>query len=169
MTRYPFAALLLLTSTAAGTGTAAAAEASLVGADGSDKGTVTLTETPNGILLTARLKNLPEGVHGFHIHETGACTPDFGAAGGHLAGGAAAHGFLAEGGPHAGDMPNVHVPASGALTIEVFNPRVSFDSGEGALFDGDGSAIVIHAGADDYESQPSGDAGGRIACGVIER
>ncbi len=74
-----------------------------------------------------------------------------------------------EGGPHPGDMPNIHVPGSGTLTQEVLNDNVSLREGDkGYLLDDDGSAIVIHAGADDYESQPSGAAGDRIACGVIE-
>jgi Cu-Zn family superoxide dismutase len=148
---------------------AAAATAKLTGPDGADTGTVTLTEMPNGVLLKAELRGLPQGEHGFHIHEKGACAPDFGAAGGHFAGGGGKHGYAAEDGPHAGDMPNIHVPASGELTIEVFNGNVSLQDGEGMLLDDDGSAIVIHAKADDYKSQPSGDAGDRIACGVIEK
>jgi Cu-Zn family superoxide dismutase len=148
---------------------ATAAGADLMSADGSAVGTVTLTESPNGVRLQADLTGLPAGAHGFHIHETGACTPDFSAAGGHFAGGAEAHGFDVQGGPHAGDVPNIHVPESGDLVVEVFNSALTFDEGEGALFDDDGSAIIIHSGADDYESQPSGAAGDRIACGVIER
>ncbi|MEJ8573275.1 superoxide dismutase family protein [Microbaculum marinum] len=148
---------------------ALAASANLTSADGKDLGTVELTGTPNGVILHATLAGLPAGTHGFHIHETGACTPDFKAAGDHFAGGAEKHGFNVEGGPHAGDMPNIHVPDSGELEFEVFNPLVSLDDGEGGLFDQDGTAIIIHSGGDDYESQPSGDAGDRIACAVIEQ
>jgi superoxide dismutase, Cu-Zn family len=144
-----------------------AASATLNNADGTKVGSVTLTETPNGVLLDVSLNGLAAGVHGFHIHQTGSCSPDFGAAGGHFAGGDKQHGLKVDGGPHAGDMPNIHVPESGALDIEIFNTAISFHNGDGALFDNDGSAIVIHDGADDYESQPSGDAGSRIACGVI--
>jgi len=158
------AAALTMTSSMA-----AAATARLAGPDGADIGSVTLTEMPNGVLLEAKLRGLPPGEHGFHIHEKGACTPDFEAAGGHFAGGGDKHGYAAEGGPHAGDMPNIHVPASGELTIQVFNGNVTLEDGEGMLLDDDGSAIVIHAKADDYKSQPSGDAGDRIACGVIEK
>jgi len=146
---------------------AQAATAMLKTADGSDVGSVTLTEMPSGVLLQVNLSGLPAGLHGFHIHEKGSCSPDFGAAGGHFAGGDTKHGLKVEGGPHAGDMPNIHVPDSGALSIEIFNTAISFQDGVGALFDEDGSAIVIHSGADDYESQPSGDAGSRLACGVI--
>jgi Cu/Zn superoxide dismutase len=105
---------------------AAAATARLTAPDGADIGTVTLTETPNGVLLKAELRGLPQGEHGFHIHGKGACTPDFGAAGGHFAGGGGQHGYAAEDGPHAGDMPNIHVPASGELTIEVFMATFPF-------------------------------------------
>lgn len=143
------------------------AEATLKNADDVDVGSVTLTEMPTGVLLQVDLNGVPAGIHGFHIHEIGACSPDFAAAGGHFAGGDKRHGLKVAGGPHAGDLPNIHVPESGALTIEVFNTAISLHDGAGALFDEDGSAIVIHDGADDYESQPSGDAGSRIACGVI--
>lgn len=161
-----FAGLAVLSLSAAGP--AAAATATLHDANGERVGTVDITETPNGVLFSAELNGLPPGAHGFHIHETGKCDPDFGAAGGHLVGAAEAHGFEDPGGPHAGDMPNIHIADSGMLSVEVFNPRISFEEQPGALFDDDGSALVIHANADDYESQPSGDAGDRIACAVIE-
>ena len=145
------------------------ATAQLKGTGGEDLGTVTLTQTPGGVLLRAELQNVPAGVHGFHIHETGACEPEFKAAGGHYAPGGNEHGFQVEGGPHAGDMPNIHVPESGELTIEIYNPRVSLQEGaEATLLDENGSAIVVHANADDYQSQPSGEAGDRIACGVVQ-
>lgn len=144
------------------------ATAMLKGADGAEHGSVMLQQTLNGVLLTLDLKDVPAGVHGFHIHETGECEPDFKAAGGHFAEGKD-HGFLVEGGPHPGDMPNIHVTDSGSLKQEVLNTAISLNEGEdGYLMDEDGSAILIHAGADDYKSQPSGDAGDRIACGVIE-
>jgi len=146
------------------------ASASLKGPDGGDRGTVTFAQTPAGVVITAELTGLPPGVHAFHLHQTGACTPDFGAAGGHYNPAGAEHGFMAAGGPHAGDMPNIHVPDSGNLTIEVLNPNVSLgESDPATLFDDDGSAVVIHDGADDYSSQPSGAAGNRIACGVVEK
>ncbi|MEN0653111.1 MULTISPECIES: superoxide dismutase family protein [Hyphobacterium] len=146
------------------------ASAQLLRADGSPAGEAIFTETPNGVLIEAELTGLPAGEHGFHIHETGSCSPDFTAAGGHMAAGTdeAVHGFERAAGPHPGDMPNIHVPESGALHIEVLNARISFD-GDNALFDADGSALILHSGADDYETQPSGAAGERIACGVIER
>ena len=161
-----FAAAALLASSAAAQETATA---NLQNQDGQDVGTVELQQTPNGVLVTANLSNLPAGEHGFHIHETGQCEGDFTSAGGHYSPDGSEHGFLVEGGPHAGDMPNVHVTEGGALTIEYLVGGVSLEEGaEGALRDDDGSAIVIHANADDYESQPSGNAGDRIACGVVE-
>ena len=145
------------------------AKAALKDPAGRDVGSVAFVQTPNGVLLTARLKGLPPGVHAFHIHAVGKCEPPFKSAGGHYNPGKTKHGFLVEGGIHAGDMPNIHVPSNGALTVEVLNPRVTLAKGkEGTVFDADGSAIVIHQGADDYKSQPSGAAGPRIACGVIK-
>ena len=159
-----------LPTLAGGHGKAKTAAASLKNGDGKDVGSVTLTQTPNGVLLVADLTGLPAGAHGFHIHAVGKCdAPDFKSAGGHFNPTDAEHGHLVEGGPHAGDMPNIHVPDSGDLKVEVLNTMVSLEEdGEGYLFDGDGSAMMIHSGADDYESQPSGDAGSRIACGVVE-
>ena len=147
----------------------ATATATMMGLDGAEHGTVTLEQTPNGVLLTADLTGVPAGVHGFHVHETGACEPPFQSAGGHFNPTDANHGFLDEGGPHAGDMPNIHVPESGDLMIEILNPMISLNEGEeGYLMDEDGSAILIHAGGDDYETDPAGDSGDRIACGVVE-
>lgn len=142
-----------------------AASAALVNAEGEPVGTVELTETENGTLIVAKLENLPEGTHAFHIHETGACEPSFESAGGHYNPTGGSHGFDSQDGPHAGDMPNIYVPASGELTFEMFNTRLEVDD---SLLDQDGAAIVIHEGADDYETDPAGAAGDRIACGVVE-
>ena len=148
----------------------ATATATLKAADGTDRGTVTLTQTNTGVLVRAELTGLPAGGHGFHFHENGTCEPDFEAAGGHYNPTSASHGFLAEGGPHVGDMPNVHVPDSGDLTVEHLNAFVSLSPESGnTLFDENGTAVIVHGGTDDYESQPSGDAGERIACGVVEQ
>ncbi len=140
------------------------ATAELRAPDGAGFGTVTLTDTRAGLLVAADLHGVPEGPHGFHIHATGACAPDFGAAGGHFVGAGDAHGMMATDAPHAGDLPNIHAPESGTVMIEALKPGLTLAD----LFDEDGAAIVVHAGPDDYASQPSGDAGGRIACGVIE-
>ncbi|MEG6507949.1 superoxide dismutase family protein [Methyloligella sp. 2.7D] len=142
------------------------AEATLKDVDGNTVGEVDLEETPHGVLLDVELKGFPPGDHAFHIHAVGKCEPPFKSAGGHFNPTDVEHGYFSKTGPHAGDMPNIHVPASGKLDFEVFNPMVTFN-GDNALFDEDGAAIMIHDGEDDYESQPSGDAGSRIACGVI--
>lgn len=144
---------------------AADAVADLRSPSGQDVGQVALTETPHGTLLHAQLRNLPPGTHAFHVHETGKCIPPFGSAGGHFNPTGAGHGLADDDGAHAGDMPNVHVPASGRLNQEVFNSRLKLND---KLFDEDGAAIVMHAGADDYATNPAGAAGSRIACGVIE-
>lgn len=140
------------------------AVAALRDTNGAEVGTVELRQTPNGVLLHARVSGLPEGTRGFHIHEVGVCEPPFETAGDHYAPEGRGHGFLDEDGPHAGDMPNIHVPASGDLEIEVLNTFVDVDE----LLDGDGTSILVHEDADDYATDPSGEAGGRIACGVIE-
>ena len=133
--------------------------------NGDAVGTVTLENTPNGTLLHADLKDLPEGTHAFHVHSVGTCKPPFKSAGGHFNPTDAAHGLDSEKGPHAGDMPNIHVPASGKLEFETFDARLRLND---TLLDSDGAAIVIHEGADDYHTNPAGAAGPRIACGVIE-
>lgn len=132
--------------------------------DGKTVGTVTLTAVPTGVLLDADLEDFPPGDHAFHIHGTGKCTPpDFKSAGGHFNPEEDKHGLMAEAGPHAGDMPNLHVPESGRLRVEVLNQMVSLPG----LLGGEGTAIVIHEGPDDYKTDPAGAAGPRIACGVI--
>jgi Cu-Zn family superoxide dismutase len=152
----------------AAAGASATATAELQGADGASHGTVTLTQTNAGVLVRAELTGLPPGPHGFHFHETGLCEPPFESAGGHYNPTNVNHGYMAEGGPHVGDLPNVTVPETGDVTIEHLNAFVSLspDSGN-TLLDEDGTAIVVHAGADDYQSQPSGESGDRIACGVV--
>lgn len=135
------------------------------------EGTVTFTETPTGIVIVEiQATGVPEGAHGVHFHETGSCDAEGGheSAGGHIAG-ESQHGVLNPEGPHPGDLPNVHVQDDGVLHAEFFVRDVSV-SGEGdaMLMDNDGAAFVLHAGPDDYTTDPAGDSGDRIACGVIE-
>jgi len=143
---------------------AADASAVLSDVDGERIGTVELHETPHGTLLDVQLQNMPSGVSAFHIHEVGQCDPSFGHAGGHYNPEDANHGLLDAQGYHVGDMPNLHIPESGELRVEIFNAQLELDD---RLFDQDGASIMIHAGADDYASDPSGAAGSRIACGEI--
>ena len=134
-------------------------------------GRATLTALPGGggVHLDVRFDGIAPGTHGFHLHESAVCDAanGFKGAGDHIAAGRE-HGFLVAGGPHPGDMPNVHVPESGSLHVEIVNTRVTLDAtGDGALLDEDGSALMVHSGADDYTSQPGGAAGERIACAEI--
>jgi Cu-Zn family superoxide dismutase len=144
------------------------AKADLKNAEGKDVGNVTLTQTPHGVLLSLSMKGLPAGEHAFHVHAVGKCEPPFNSAGGHFNPENKKHGHEAADGPHAGDMPNLHIPASGELTVEVMNTAITLDKGKpNSVFKPDGTAVVIHAGKDDYKTDPTGNAGGRIACGVI--
>jgi superoxide dismutase, Cu-Zn family len=143
------------------------ASAVLKDASGKDVGKATLTVAPSGVLVNLDLAAVPAGEHAFHIHAVGKCEPpDFKSAGPHFNPDETKHGLLNPEGPHAGDMPNLHVPADGKLQVEILDPAVTL-SAEAALLDADGAALVIHAAADDYKTDPAGNAGDRIACGVI--
>ena len=140
--------------------------ARMAGPDGSDMGVVQIWETPNGLLLHAELIGLEEGVHGFHVHETGTCEGDFSSAGDHYDTAGNAHGMMNPDGPHAGDNPNVFADSGGFVSADVFNDRLSLMDGDAPVMDDDGSAIIIHAMGDSYQAEAG--AGGRAACGVIE-
>jgi Cu-Zn family superoxide dismutase len=145
------------------------ASAPLKGSDGKEVGSANLTQTPSGVLINLAVKGLAPGEHAFHVHAVGKCEAPFESAGPHFNPGHKKHGMMAAEGAHAGDMPNLHVPQSGDLTVEVMNSAITLEKGKpNSVFDADGSALVIHAKSDDYKTDPAGDAGGRIACGVIQ-
>ena len=130
-------------------------------------GTVVLTQTANGTLLQANFNALPWGAHGFHVHAIGNCKAPFKLAGPHyFTTPGKKHGFLNPNAGHAGDLPNFFVSASGVAEFESVATAVNLDD---KLFDGDGASLVIHAGSDDYKTDPGGAAGARIACGIIHR
>lgn len=144
------------------------AKATLKDGQGKQVGEVELVQLTNGVLLRMALKGVPPGERAFHIHAVGKCEAPFTSAGPHFNPSNHKHGLEAKEGSHAGDMPNLHIPASGELKIEIVNAMVTLAKGQPAsLFDADGSSIVIHAGKDDYKSDPAGNAGDRIVCGVV--
>jgi Cu-Zn family superoxide dismutase len=167
MKHFILAALTLVV--AIGSAQAQSGKASLKDAQGKDVGTAELTQLPQGVLIRLALKGVPAGEHAFHVHATGKCEPPFTSAGGHFNPGSKKHGIMAAEGHHAGDMSNLHIPSDGALAIEVVNASVTLEKGKpNSLYGPNGTALIVHAGKDDYKTDPTGDAGGRIACGVVE-
>lgn len=136
---------------------------------GDDLGAVQLMQTPHGVLITARLKGLKPGTHAMHLHEKGQCKPDFGASGGHFNPTGAQHGYQNPQGFHLGDLPNFAVAASGEANVDAFSSDLRLCGGEQPLLDGDGAALIVHSGADDYRTDPAGGAGERIGCAVLSK
>ena len=164
------AAALMVGSTTAFAQQPQQATAELRDSNGQTVGTATFMPMGGGVHVMAQVRNLPPGPHGIHIHAVGTCdAPDFMTAGPHFNPTSTMHGLQNPGGPHAGDMPNLEVGADGTATFDYQAMMVSLGAGEGNLFDADGSALVIHANADDHVTDPSGNSGGRIACGVVAR
>ena len=160
---------LVMTAAVALPASAEMAKATLKDKSGKSVGDVDLLQTPNGVLLKLSLKEMPPGERAFHIHAVGKCEAPFESAGPHFNPGNHKHGMMSGPG-HAGDMPNLHILQSGELTVEILNAAISLEKGKpNSVFDADGSSIVIHDKADDYKSDPAGNAGDRIVCGVIEQ
>jgi len=143
------------------------AKADLTDARGKPVGVATIEQTGMQATLRVSASGQTPGPHGIHLHMTGKCeAPAFTSAGGHLNPMSHQHGTLNPGGPHMGDLPNIDIGADGAGNLSV---PMNTDIAElrASLFDADGSALVLHAGPDDYKTDPSGNSGGRLACGVL--
>jgi Cu-Zn family superoxide dismutase len=150
------------------TSSGATASAAMRDAAGHDLGTLTIAQTPQGLVTTGTLRGLPPGTHGIHLHAVGRCEAPFASAGGHWNPAGRQHGFDNPMGPHAGDMRNLTVGADSAATVNVTAANGTLREGATPLLDADGAALVVHAGADDYRTDPAGNSGARIACGVVQ-
>ena len=145
-------------------------KAELHDGQGNSVGTAEFSSAASGVSIRLNLMNLPPGVHGIHIHTVAKCDgPAFTTAGGHLNPDMKHHGLENPEGPHAGDMPNITVGAQGTLMATIVAPGVTMGDDPHSIFSNGGTAIVIHAMADDLKSDPAGNAGTRIACGVIAK
>lgn len=146
------------------------ATAELKNAKGEMVGTANFWEDANGVRIAAQVRGISASRHGIHLHAVGKCDPpDFTTAGGHFNPGEKKHGLKSPNGPHAGDLPNLEVAADGTGQLEYVTKLVTLGPGPNSLFGTNGRALVVHAKPDDDVTDPMGNAGGRIACGVITR
>jgi Cu-Zn family superoxide dismutase len=149
---------------------ASTAHADIVNATGDKIGTATLVPSAGGVRIDLSVSQLPPGTHGIHIHTAGKCEgPDFKTAGGHFNPADKKHGRDNPAGPHNGDLPNIEVGPDGKATTSLLDTNVTLSDGPNSLFHDGGTSIVIHAMQDDYKTDPAGNSGARIACGVIQK
>jgi Cu-Zn family superoxide dismutase len=146
------------------------AHADIINAEGKSIGTASLRETKDGVVMTVTVKGLPEGLHAVHFHSVGKCeSPAFTSAGPHFNPWNKKHGLKNPAGPHAGDLPDMYVQRNGVGRYEVLADSITLGSAETSIFDVDRTSLIIHATADDNITDPTGNSGDRIACGVITK
>ena len=146
------------------------ARAQLRNGAGEAVGNATFAEEADGVKITVEASGLAPGSHGFHIHAVAKCDPpDFASAGGHFNPLGKKHGVKNPEGAHAGDLPNLEVGSDGTGKVEVVDKAITLGEGPNSLFQADGTSLVIHASADDEVTDPSGNSGARIVCGVISK
>jgi superoxide dismutase, Cu-Zn family len=164
--------LAALAVTAAGTAAAdwPSATATLKDAQGKAAGTATFTDTAGVVQMKLKATGLTPGKHGIHVHEVGKCDGDFKSAGAHYNPHGKKHGGQSDAGAHAGDLPNLTADADGKASLQTTLHGVTLEEGaHNSLLDKDGSALVIHAKEDDERTDPSGNSGDRVVCGVLTR
>lgn len=165
-----FVPALLCSSVAFGQGAPKSAHADIVNAQGQNIGTAKILPAKKGVKIEVNVSQLPPGNHGIHIHAVGKCEgPAFTTAGGHLNPDTKKHGKDNPEGPHAGDLLMIDVKADGTAKATLLDTMVTLGDGANSLFHDGGTAIVIHEKEDDYKTDPTGNSGGRIACGVIQK
>lgn len=147
------------------------AHATMINTQGEKVGTAKLEQVDDGVMIFIEASGLTPGLHGFHVHEKGKCDPpDFESAGGHFNPTNKEHGFDNPKGPHAGDLPNIEADEEGYVRAEVLANMVTLEKGKkNSLFKKGGTTLMIHSQLDDYKSQPAGNSGDRVSCGVIEK
>ncbi|MGA8143866.1 MAG: superoxide dismutase family protein [Candidatus Acidiferrales bacterium] len=161
---------LLCGAAAFGQGAPKSAHADIVNAQGQKIGTAKIVAAKTGVKIELKVSQLTPGTHGIHIHAVGKCEgPAFTTAGGHLNPETKKHGKDNPEGPHAGDLLNIEVKADGTGNATLLDTMVTLGDGANSLFHEGGTALVIHEKADDYKTDPAGNSGARIACGVIQK
>ena len=161
-------ALLLAGCAGMRSGSENAGVAELKSSSGQSVGTARFTQAGNVVRILVEANGLPPGAHGVHVHSVGKCDPpDFASAGPHFNPTSKQHGALNSQGSHAGDLPNLTVTSEGSGRMETTTEALSLESGPTSVWDADGSAVIVHANPDDFKTDPTGNSGARIACGVL--